>query len=61
MVNKFKIGDVVQLRSGGPLMTIEAIEMYGSEGTEEKATCIWFEGSKTHSQLFATVLLVSAD
>lgn len=36
-----KAGDVVQLKSGGPKMTIEGFQ----EMTANKATCIWFDGS----------------
>ena len=42
---EFKAGDVVQLKSGGPLMTIKWID-----GTE--ALCEWFEGSKKQEQMF---------
>jgi uncharacterized protein YodC (DUF2158 family) len=46
----FKAGDVVQLKSGGPQMTIHAIN-------NDVATCVWFEGKKVHRDTFATVLL----
>jgi uncharacterized protein YodC (DUF2158 family) len=32
----FQIGDVVELKSGGPDMTVESIE-------EVKVLCIWFD------------------
>lgn len=35
MSGLFQIGEVVELKSGGPDMTIEAIE-------ELKAKCVWF-------------------
>ena len=35
---RFKTGDQVQLKSGGPIMTVEK---YAGENT---VTCIWFEG-----------------
>ncbi|MCS3833239.1 uncharacterized protein YodC (DUF2158 family) [Aeromonas veronii] len=35
-VGDFKVGDVVSLRSGGPLMTIEVIREFNAE-------CLWFD------------------
>jgi uncharacterized protein YodC (DUF2158 family) len=35
---KFKVGDTVQLNSGGPLMTVQ--EEYSPK--EKKLTCQWF-------------------
>jgi uncharacterized protein YodC (DUF2158 family) len=48
---EFKPGDVVQLKSGGPPMTIQAIN-------GDSATCVWFEKTKEHRSVFATVLLL---
>ena len=36
MTDKFKPGDVVQMKSGGPQMTVELI-------TEDKVHCSWFD------------------
>jgi len=47
---EFKPGDVVQLKSGGPPMTVQAI-------SGDNATCVWFEKTKEHRSVFATVLL----
>jgi uncharacterized protein YodC (DUF2158 family) len=45
MANEIKPGDVVQLKSGGPLMTVNSVEAeYG--GTTVKAWCTWFDGKK---------------
>jgi uncharacterized protein YodC (DUF2158 family) len=38
----FKEGDVVQLKSGGPTMTIIALDNSSGE-----ATCSWWEGRKS--------------
>ena len=34
----FKIGDLVTLKSGGPIMTVEAVQ-----GTDPKVSCVWFQ------------------
>lgn len=41
-----KVGDVVQLRSGGPAMTVA----YDGE-------CVWFEGGECRSHKFPVALL----
>lgn len=45
----FKSGDVVILKSGSPIMTIESIGEYSGV---VKAKCIWFDGSKKVSDTF---------
>lgn len=42
----FKIGDLVELKSGGPTMTVEAID-------PKWVKCSWFDGKKPLSQVFA--------
>jgi uncharacterized protein YodC (DUF2158 family) len=44
----FKKGDVVQLKSGGPRMTID-----GTVGTD-KFICKWFHDNKVLSETFAS-------
>ena len=39
MVN-FSVGDIVQLKSGGPIMTVESVD-------EEGLSCIWFADMTT--------------
>jgi uncharacterized protein YodC (DUF2158 family) len=47
---ELKVGDVVQLKSGGPKMTIEEIDNFG--GNHNQASCVWFEKSKRESHVF---------
>ncbi len=39
MAGSFKVGDTVRLKSGRPLMTVEAI---GVSSTPDMLACIWF-------------------
>lgn len=51
----FKMGDVVQLKSGGPVMTIEHVNEHGH------CTCIWFSelnSPKTSKQIFESEVLM---
>ncbi len=48
MANKFKVGDVVQLKSGGPDMTVNDVP--GSYA--EYYHCQWFAGKKLESGNF---------
>ena len=42
----FEIGDVVQLRSGGPKMTVHGLVSDGD------VICQWFEGNEVHEESF---------
>lgn len=57
MSNQFNVGDVVQLKSGGPLMTVEEIEGSAS------LYCIWFDKTDQKSGRFnpATLTVYSED
>ena len=44
---EFKEGDVVQLKIGGPKMTIIALDTSSGE-----ATCSWFAGRKPNEDIF---------
>ncbi len=50
---QFKVGDVVQLMSGGPKMTVS--ELAGSQ-----VWCMWFEGTNQKTAIFETAALKSA-
>jgi uncharacterized protein YodC (DUF2158 family) len=49
---EFKEGDVVQLKSGGPKMTIIALDNSSGE-----ATCSWVEGRKPTADIFDVIAL----
>jgi len=49
---EFKEGDVVQLKSGGPKMTIVVLDISSGE-----ATCSWCEGRKPTEDIFDVVAL----
>lgn len=49
MADKFKIGDVVRLKSGGPIMTVVDYATYGYE-SEKTYMCKWFDEKKKLSQ-----------
>ncbi|MCX4170686.1 MULTISPECIES: YodC family protein [Paraburkholderia] len=57
MATKFKIGDIVQLKSGGPEMTVNDIPREYSD----YYICQWFAGKKLESGNFnaASLKLVS--
>jgi uncharacterized protein YodC (DUF2158 family) len=47
MDDKFKMGDVVRLKSGGPNMTVEK---YGNYSGERKCLCKWFDDKNKFDQ-----------
>jgi uncharacterized protein YodC (DUF2158 family) len=53
-MSQIKVGDVVVLKSGGPSMTVESIDVYGGQ---TKAKCIWFDGPKRQDAVFALDVL----
>ena len=51
---KFEVGDVVQLKSGGPKMTVYNI-------VKDAVWCRWFEGKKKRSGVFVAAELQKSD
>ena len=47
---ELKVGDVVELRSGGPKMTMETLEDFGAG--YQQASCVWFEKTKRNNAIF---------
>ena len=46
MADTFSIGDVVQLKSGGPVMTVESVDSDGS------VYCAWFDSKEKKTGVF---------
>lgn len=55
MSEQFKVGDVVQLKSGSVTMTIEEIDEDGD------VSCVWFEGKQPQRGSFPVATLQRAD
>jgi uncharacterized protein YodC (DUF2158 family) len=59
MASKFEAGDMVQLKSGGPPMTIDAIpdQSRGPYNHQDEYLCIWFKGATKDQGHFGEHLL----
>ncbi len=53
-MTEIKAGDNVQLKSGGPVMTVNFVE---NDGSTEIAACSWFIKDKKQSSRFPVVTL----
>jgi uncharacterized protein YodC (DUF2158 family) len=52
-VTEINKGDVVQLNSGGPNMTVQSLGDYAlSSDIDDGALCYWFEGPRLHVEVF---------
>lgn len=58
-VNKFKKGDVVQLKSGGQKMTVESYSWndHTKSYRDDKVDCVWFVGATLKRESFFDYLL----
>jgi uncharacterized protein YodC (DUF2158 family) len=54
MADNLKPGDVVQLKSGGPMMTVKDFG-YGGKGDE--IMCVWFEKNEQRNGTFVPAML----
>ena len=50
MAQKFNIGDVVRLKSGGPNMTVTEFDLFGGD-PEKKYLCRWFDEKHKPAEL----------
>ena len=60
-MEELKVGDVVQLKSGGPEMTISDVPGDGHSFAPDKYICVWFEGSNKKSDTFKGDMLNKVD
>lgn len=44
-MDQIKVGDVVQLKSGGPIMTVTSVGQIYETSSEVFAWCTWFKSS----------------
>jgi uncharacterized protein YodC (DUF2158 family) len=54
MASEIKVGEVVRLKSGGPMMTVKKVEQFNSVMS---ANCDWFEGSEPKYGMFPVTSL----
>jgi len=56
-MKKFKTGDIVQLKSGGPKMTVERVSL----DLDSQYLCQWFSGSKLNSGWFPSDSIIKVE
>ena len=56
MTEEFRVGDIVQLRSGGPEMTVQAVPVHPTDNYR----CQWFVGAKPQVGYFRPETLKKA-
>ncbi len=59
MPTKYEVGDIVQLKSGGPQMTVKKITDKFMD--DEPINCQWFSGSKLQDGWFNAESLVKIE
>lgn len=62
----FAVGQIVNLKSGGPAMTVTAVERDAVEAMMHSrevfsVDCAWFDGAKAMSESFDARALVAAE
>ena len=58
---KFDAGDLVQLKSGGPVMTVEKLVIDHRQVWSGYYGCSWFAGAKDNHRNFAEAALKAAE
>lgn len=48
----YAIGDVVQLKSYGPIMTVVRVGDFPQQGLKPGILCAWFDGAKKYEDVF---------
>ena len=48
-------GDVVRLKSGGPLMTVDILADFAPMGPKNGVRCIWFDGKVKTVDVFTNI------
>lgn len=57
-MSRFRKGDEVQLKSGGPVMTIEELGNFqDTHGIADGARCIWFDHKDIRQRVFDVATL----
>lgn len=57
-MSELQLGDVVQLKSGGPLMTVSGFSQDSHRANGRNVRCVWFRaGESKAEEIFADVLL----
>lgn len=51
-MSHFSVGDVVSLKSGGPLMTVHYIGDYSPTGPNPGLLCVWFDDKRKMEEVF---------
>jgi uncharacterized protein YodC (DUF2158 family) len=58
-MDELKKGDEVRLKSGSPIMTVQALGDYSlGTGISDGVLCVWFEGNKVQEKVFDRATLV---
>lgn len=58
--HKFKAGDLVQLKSGSPVMTVEKADFDYARQWQGTYSCSWFAGAKNNTKSFTEASLQEA-
>ena len=57
-MSQFQKGNQVQLKSGGPIMTIQELGDFSiDDGIVDGAKCIWFDGNQPIERVFDVATL----
>ncbi len=58
---KFKSGDVVKLKSGGPNMTVQGYAAVMAGKPSQTVQCKWFAGAKSEASNFHEDMLLTVE